>query len=67
MKTWLRGHTEVIPFPLLSCRPCGPRNCHVPTFPGPDGPGYYLTALRALCVAHHRMGTDWVLLSPDEL
>ena len=50
IKTWLRGHTEVIPFPFLSCRPYGPLNCHVPTFPGPDGPGYYLTALRALCV-----------------
>ena len=33
-----------------------------PAKPGPDGPGYYLTALRALCVANHPVATDSVLL-----
>ena len=32
-----------------------------PAKPGPDGPGYYLTALRALCVANHPVATDSVL------
>ena len=33
-----------------------------PVKPGPDGPGYYLTALRALCVANPPVATDSVLL-----
>ena len=36
--------------------------CHWPSFPGPDGPGYWLTALRALCVTHHLEGTDWAMI-----
>ena len=36
--------------------------CHWPAFPGPDGPGYWLTALRALCVTHHPEGTDWAMI-----
>ena len=36
--------------------------CHWPAFPGPDGPGYWLTALRALCVTHHPEGIDWAMM-----
>ena len=71
MKTWPCEGREIIPFlfPVgQGTIPVGPSGLasSIPAKPGPDGPGYYLTALRALCVAHHGMGTDRVLLSPDE-
>ena len=67
MKTWPCAGGEIISFLFRvgqGTTPVGPPGLAslIPAKPGPDGPGYYLTALRASCVANHLVATDSVQL-----